>query len=121
MKKMLLMWCLLIGLLPAGYAQTRPSIGAPLEKAKGLQKELKLTDVQTEKIEAIYKESAEKYETIKKTEHGNSARMAKSLQPLRAATAIKIKAVLTTEEAAKFDNLIKHQKKTGVDWTAGWA
>ena len=86
------------------------------EKAKGLQKQLKLTDEQTAKIAAICKESAEQCERIIKVEHGNSAKMGKSIRPLRAGTIKKIEGVLTPDQAAKYDVLIKHTKKSSVDW-----
>jgi len=119
MKKISLICCLLIGLMPVSYARARQSTSIPVEKAKGLQKQLKLTDQQTSKIAAIYKASAEKYEKIKKSEHGNSAKMATSVGPLRAATVKKIKAVLTAEQGTKFDALIKNKNST--DWSGGWS
>jgi hypothetical protein len=117
MKQIWLICCLLIGLIAANYGQvTHPSLGAP-EKAKGLQKELKLTDEQTENIASIYKECAERCEKIKKAEHGNSDNEVKSIRPLRAATIKKIRAVLKPDQAAKYDVLIKQTKKSGGnDW-----
>ena len=41
--------------------------------------------------------------------------MAKAIGPLRAATIKKIEGVLTQNQAAKFDVLVKHTKKSGVD------
>ena len=114
MKQIWLICCLLIGFTAANYAQVNhPGVGAPAEKAKGLQKELKLTDKQTEKIAAIYKESFEKCEKIKKAEHGNSDKVGKATRPLSAATFKKIRGVLDRDQAAKFDVLIKQTKKSG--------
>ena len=120
MKKTWQLCCLLIGLTTASYAQvSHPAPGNPEEKAKGLQKQLTLTDDQTTKVAAIYKESAEKFE---KAEHGNSDKMTKSTSPLRAATIKKIKGVLTPKQAVKFDALIKQKKKSGgIDWSNGWS
>jgi len=42
--------------------------------------------------------------------------MGKSIRSLRAATIKKIEGVLTPDQAAKYDVLIKHTKKSGVDW-----
>jgi hypothetical protein len=43
----------------------------------------------------------------------------KSIRPLRAATIKKIESVLTPDQAAKYDVLIKQTKKSGVnDWGA---
>jgi protein CpxP len=122
MKKILLICCLFIGLTAAGYSQTsHPAVGNPEEKAKGLQKELKLTDGQTTKIAAIYKESAEKFEKIKKDEHGNTDKMVVAIRPLREATVKKIKAVLTPAEAVKYDKMIKDTKGGGSGWSDGWS
>jgi len=42
--------------------------------------------------------------------------MGKSIRPLRAGTIKKIEGVLTPDQAAKYDVLIKHTKKSSVDW-----
>lgn len=123
MKKIWQICCLLIGLTSVSYAQVAHPAGPnPEEKAKGLQKQLTLTDDQTTKVAAIYKESTESYEKIKVAEHGSSDKMKKSSLPLRAATIKKIKGVLTPKQAAKFDVLIKQTKKSGGnDWGEGWS
>ena len=124
MKKVLLICCLLIGLTSVNYAQTsHPATADPAEKAKGLQKQLKLTDAQTAKIAAIYKESAEKFEKIKAKEQGNTNKMLVAIRPLRAATIKKIKGVLTPAQAVKYDKLIKDNKKGGAGngWSDGWS
>lgn len=53
MKKMWLICCLLIGFTAVNYAQATHATNNPVEKAKGLQNKLKLTDEQTTKIAAI--------------------------------------------------------------------
>ena len=113
--------CLVIGITAARAQGTHPKVGTPVEKAKGLQKELKLTDTQTEKIAAIYKESSEKFEKIKKEEHGNTDKMLVAVRPLREATVKKIKAVLTPVQAAKYDKLVKETKGGGNGWSDGWS
>jgi protein CpxP len=55
MKKLLLLCCLFIGITTASRAQATKVGADPVEKAKGLQKQLKLSDKQTEKVTAIYK------------------------------------------------------------------
>jgi protein CpxP len=119
MKKILLICCLVIGITAARAQGTHP--GTPEEKAKGLQKELKLTDKQTEKIQAIYKESSEKFEKIKKEEHGNTDKMVVAVRPLREATVKKIKAVLTPAQAVKYDKMVKDTKAGGNGWSDGWS
>jgi len=122
MKKIGLICCLLIGLTTASFAQAAKTTTDPAEKAKGLQKQLKLTDAQTTKVAAIYKESAEKFEKIKVAENGNTDKMMKSIGPLRAATIKKIKGVLTPKQAVKYDALVKDTKNTGGNgWSDGWS
>ena len=121
MKKILLICCLVIGITAARAQGTHPNVGTPKEKAKGLQKELKLTYKQTDKIESIYKESSEKFEKIKKEEHGNTDKMVVAVRPLREATVKKIKAVLTPVQAAKYDKLVKETKGGGNGWSDGWS
>ena len=121
MKKILLICCLVISITAARAQGTHPHVGTPQEKAKGLQKELKLTDKQTEKIQAIYKESAEKFEKIKKDEHGNTDKMVVAIRPLREAPVKKIKAVLTPAQVAKYDKLVNDTKCGGNGWSDGWS
>lgn len=124
MKKLLLMFCLFIGLAATGYSLgNSPDLPDPLKKAKGLQKELKLTDAQTTKIAAIYKESAEKFEKIKADEHGNTNKMLPAITPLRKSTIKKIKAVLTPDQAAKYEKLVNQTNKSVSNggWSDGWS
>lgn len=123
MKRLSFLCCLLLGLALTSPAQIKaPTVTDPVLKAKGLQKQLKLTDEQTAKVAAIYKESAEKFEKIKKTEHGNTDRMMKSIAPLRTATIQKIKTVLTPKQTAKYDALVKDTKASGGNgWSDGWS
>jgi protein CpxP len=122
MKKILLICCLFMGSIMVSNAQS-PVAGTPdpVEKAKGLQKELRLTDPQTTKIAAIYKESSQKFEKIKADEHGNTNKMLVKITPLRTATIKKIKAVLTPAQAVKYDKLVKDPKQAGNGWSDGWS
>jgi protein CpxP len=119
MKKILLICCLFIGLTAAANAQTAD----PMEKAKGLQKQLNLTDKQTEKVGVIYKESSEKFDKIKAEDHGNTNKMMVSVGPLRTATIKKIKAVLTPTQTVKYDRLVKESKNSTLNggWSDGWS
>jgi protein CpxP len=113
-----------IGLAAAGHAQVNhPTVTDPVNKAKGLQRQLKLTDDQTKKITGIYQESARKFEKIKADEHGNTDKMLVAVGPLRTATIKKIKAVLTPEQAAKYDALVKETKDSSLNggWSDGWS
>jgi len=124
MKRILSLCCLFIGIAALSHAQTKPiDVNSdPVKKAKGLQKELSLTNQQTEKIAAIYKESSAKFDKIKAQEHGNTNKMVTAIAPLRTATIKKIKAVLTPKQAVKYDNLIKRSSTTGNSgWSDGWS
>jgi periplasmic protein CpxP/Spy len=124
MKKLLLICCLFIGFTTAGRAQAdHPTVSDPAEKAKGLQKELHLTDHQTAKIALIYQESAKKFGEIKAKENGDTNKMLADIGPLRAATIKKIKALLTYHQAVKYDKLIKVSSSSSINggWSDGWS
>jgi protein CpxP len=124
MKKILLICCLFIGIAAAGYAQAgHPTVSDPEKKAKALQLQLKLTADQTQKVTVIYQESAHKYEKIKVEEHGNTNKMLTAIVPLRTATIKKIKAVLTADQAVKYDALVKQTKNSSLNsgWSDGWS
>src|ERR1700744_1993616 len=99
MKKLLFVCFLALGVATLSVAQPA-KYSDPDQKAKGLQKQLKLTDPQTSKIAAIYKESASKFEEIKKKDHGDTNKMLTDVGPLRKATVAKIKALLNPHQAA---------------------
>jgi protein CpxP len=122
MKKILLICCLFIGITTASRAQATKVGADPVEKAKGLQKQLNLSDKQTEKVSAIYKESVEKFDKIKVKEHGNTNKMLADVAPLRVATIKKIKGVLTPAQVVKYDKLVKESKNSSLNggWSDGW-
>ena|SRR5471030_2158937 len=118
MKRILLICCLFIGF--AAAAQVK-SVTDPADKAKGLQKQLMLSNAQTSKVAVIYKESAEKFTKIKEADHGNTNKIAVDVAPLRAATIKKIKAILTPHQAVKYDKLVKESSTAGGSgWSDGW-
>ncbi len=118
MKRILLICCLFITY--AAVAQVK-STNDPAEKAKGLQKQLKLTDAQATKIATIYKESSQQFDKIKAAEKGNTNKISADLAPLRTATIKKIKALLTPAQAVKYDKLVKQSTTAaGSGWSDGW-
>ena len=121
MKKLLLICCLFIAITTASRAQNK-AIPAPVEKAKSLQKQLKLSDKQTEKVSEIYKESVKKFDEIKVKEHGNTNKMLAAVTPLRESTIKKIKGVLTPKQVVKYDKLVKDSKSSNPNggWSDGW-
>ena len=119
MKNLILICCLFMGI--AATAQVK-STTDPQEKAKGLQKQLKLTDKQTMEVATIYKESSEKFEKIKAADKGNTNKIAKDIAPLRSETIKKIKGLLTQAQAAKYDKLVKESTTAaGSGWSDGWS
>jgi len=122
MKKLILLCFLLTGLTGITFAQNVHSVTDPTDKAKALQKQLKLNDTQTAKVAAIYQESSQKFDKIKKANNGNTDKMMKEIGPLRAATIKKIKAILTPKQATKYDALVKDTKASGGNgWSDGWS
>jgi len=125
MKKLFLMYFLLIGTVAAGYSLSNAQqLPDPVKKAKGLQKELKLTDAQTDKIATIYQESSQKFEKIRVAKHGNSDKMLPEISTLRVATVKKIKGVLTPVQALKYDKLVSASDKNSSSsggWSDGWS
>ena len=123
MKKFLLICCLFIGLTTVGRAQANHPTADPVEKAKSLQKELKLSDKQTDKVAAIYQESSQKFAKIKAKEHGDTNKMLVDIGPLRTATIKKIKNVLTPSQAVKYEKLVRETKNSSLNggWSDGWS
>lgn len=117
MKKLTMICFLILGVAFAGIAQTKPG-----QKAKDLQKQLKLTDKQTTQIAAIYKESSEKFEKIKVAEKGNNDKILVAIKPVREATIKKIKAVLTPAQNKEYDKLLAGKTSSGgIGWGDGWS
>jgi len=121
MKKFFLTICLMIGIFSIVNAQAKKIASTPREKAKELQEKLHLNNQQTDKIAAVYEESAHKFEKIKATEHGDNNKMAIKLAPIRRETISKIKAVLTRPQAAEFEKMIKQSAGMGEGWSSGWS
>ncbi len=124
MKKLLLVCCLFVGLAATSFAQSTPAPPSdPQQRAKALQKELKLSDDQTSKIAAIYQESAKKFDKIKEKEHGDTNKMLVDVAPLRKTTVAKIKSLLSSKQAEKYNTLISENKGSGLQggWSGGWS
>lgn len=123
MKKIVLICCLFFGIAIVGRAQTK-LVTDPVEKAKGLQKQLNLSEKQTETVTVIYKESVKEFDKIKVKEHGNTNKMLADVKPLREGTIKKIKGVLTPVQAAKYDKMVKDSKNAksiNGGWSDGWS
>ncbi len=109
MKKFLLMCCFLIGITAVCRAQGGGMRRSPEEQAKNLQTQLKLTDDQTTKVTAIYKEQATKRDSIRTAANGDRQAMMQAMMPLMKSTSDKIKAVLTPEQATAYDKMMQER------------
>ncbi|RVU00625.1 hypothetical protein EOD41_11525 [Mucilaginibacter limnophilus] len=110
MKKFLLMCCLFLGITAVSYAQGggRNRMSAE-DRAKELQGQLKLTDDQTAKITAIYKEQRTKIDSVRNAANGDREAMRGAMMPLMTATNAKVKAVLTPEQVTEFEKIQKER------------
>ncbi|MDR6943935.1 Spy/CpxP family protein refolding chaperone [Mucilaginibacter pocheonensis] len=109
MKKILLMCCFLMGIAAVSHAQGGGMRKSPEERAKDLQTQLKLTDDQTTKITAIYKEQATKMDSVRTAANGDRSAMRGAMRPMMEATNTKIKAILTPDQAAAYDKAMKER------------
>ena len=107
MKKFLLMCCFLIGITAVSRAQGGGMRRSPEEQAKNLQTQLKLTDDQTTKITAIYKDQATKRDSIRTAANGDRDAMRSAMMPLMKSTNDKVKAILTPEQATAYDKIMQ--------------
>ena len=107
MKKFLLMCCFLIGITAVSRAQGGGMRRSPEEQAKNLQTQLKLTDDQTTKITAIYKDQATKRDSIRTAANGDRDAMRSAMMPLMKSTSDKVKAILTPEQATAYDKMMQ--------------
>lgn len=104
MKKLLLTCCLLLGIAVVTHAQGRMR-RSPEERAKMLQTKLHLTDDQTAKITAIYKTQMTEMDSVRNTGGDFSA-----MRPIMQAGNEKVKAVLTTDQAAAYDKMMEEMR-----------
>ncbi|HVW15524.1 MAG TPA: hypothetical protein VHB54_16950 [Mucilaginibacter sp.] len=104
MKKFLLICCVLLGLTAVSRAQGGGMRRSPEDRAKQLQTQLKLTDDQTAKVTVIYRALSAKVDSIR-----NAGGDFSSMRPLMQATNDKIKAILTSDQAAEYDKMMQER------------
>jgi len=102
MKKLLLICCILIGISTISRAQGGGGRTAQTaeQQVERLKAPLGLTDEQTVKIRAIYVAQTASRDSLERAGGDRSA-----MRPLMMSVTAKIKAVLTPEQADKFDKL----------------
>jgi protein CpxP len=114
LKNLLLLFFLFIVFTTIGLGQTNSSTPKDLiDKAKRLQKQLNLTDIQTSRLTLIFKQASEKFAQIESTSHADINELIVKTAPLRKETINKIKGLLTTEQATKFDKLLEKLNNPG--------
>lgn len=114
MKKLLLVCCFLVGIAKVSHAQTQiftpEGKFVPEARAKHLQTLLKLSDAQTGKITGFYKVLLTQMDSVLKA--GGTT---DDFDPLMAATKVKIKAVLTREQNAGYEKMLRESAKQDED------
>lgn len=106
MKKLILMLCLVAGITTLSKAQRMTTE----EQVKNMQTQLKLTDDQTAKITTILKAQSTKMDSIRTAANGDRDAMRSGMMALRQASAPKIKAVLTPEQATAYEKMMADQR-----------
>lgn len=83
---------------------------SPADQAKQLQTQLTLTDDQTAKITAILQTQATKRDSIRTAANGDRDAMMQGMRPLMEATTVKIKAVLTADQATAYQKILDERR-----------
>jgi periplasmic protein CpxP/Spy len=97
-------------ILFCGIAQAQRIRMSPEEQAKALKDSLSLTDDQTTKITTILKDAREEATTFMSQNKDDRDAMRSSMQASQKKTDTKIKAVLTEEQAKKYEALTKARR-----------
>jgi protein CpxP len=109
MKKLLMVCCFVVSMVSLSKAQGggggRQQM-SPEDRAKQMQASLKLTDDQTTKVVAIYKEQAAKRDSLMKAGADRQA-----MRPLMQAANEKIKAILTKDQAEAYEKMQAERMK----------
>jgi protein CpxP len=109
MKKVLLVCCILVGISAVSHAQGRQR-RSPEEQATVLKTSLSLNDDQTAKVTAIYTAQGKSMDSLRTAANGDFSAMGDKMRPMMAATAAKIKAILTPEQVAAFQKQQDEQR-----------
>ncbi len=104
MKKFLLMCCFLLGITAVSRAQGGGRM-SPEDRVAAMKTNLKLTDDQSTKILAIYKESAVKRDSIR-----NAGGDREAMRPIMQATNEKVMGVLTDEQKVAYKKMMDEMR-----------
>jgi Spy/CpxP family protein refolding chaperone len=111
-KRMTIVPILILGIaiLFSNVMQAQPQRMSMEERVKILKDSLKLSDEQTTKVTKILEDQREERTSAMNKNRGNREAMQTFMQKLMKNTDEKIKAVLTEEQAKKYDNLLKDRR-----------
>lgn len=108
MKKVLLVCAIVLGVSAMSHAQGRQQ-RTPEESTAALKTSLTLTADQETKVLAIYKAQAASRDSLQKA----GGDMRTGFAPIRTATNAKIKAILTADQATKFEAMSQRGGRGG--------
>lgn len=99
-----------IAILFSMLAQAQPQRMSIEDRVKILRDSLKLTDEQTTKITRILEDQREEMTTAMNENRGDRAAMRTTMQELRKKMDSQIKAILTEDQAKKYDEMPKGRR-----------
>jgi Spy/CpxP family protein refolding chaperone len=115
-KRMTFGFVIVIGILIlfSTLTQAQQQLLSVEERVKILKDKLKLSDVQIDKITKILEDQREEITTTMNDNRGDREAMHNAMQELMKKTNSQIKEVLTEDQAAKYDKMIKgHRERIG--------
>jgi protein CpxP len=118
MKKLVLVFALVLGVSVASMAQNGGSNGSgrggrmnPERQVNRLKEQLTLTDDQVAKVTTILTAQAKVQDSLRTAANGDREVLRPKQAALRKATSEKIKTVLTAEQAATYKKQLEEQAK----------
>jgi periplasmic protein CpxP/Spy len=111
MKKLLLVCFFLLGISAASYAQGGGrQRQTPEQQTAALKESLKLTDDQAAKIKVILTQQGKVRDSLFQAANGDFSSIREKMMPLQTATATKVKAVLTKEQAEAYQKQMDERR-----------
>jgi protein CpxP len=107
MRKLLLVCLFVTGISAVSFAQGQRM--SPEQRVAALKTSLALNDDQAAKITAIYTVRAKSIDSLMTASNGDMQGMMKNMQPITDKTNAKVKALLTTDQAAIFQKQVDEQ------------
>ncbi len=105
MKKIFLVCVMLLGITAVSHAQGGRMRMSPADQAKAMQTQLRLTDDQTAKIQALLQVQATKMDSVRTAANGDRDAMRQAMTPVRQATQTQVNAILTPEQQTAYKKM----------------